>query len=104
MIERAGLRLPAMYELGYRNNNCVGCPKGGLGYWNKIRVDFPVHFGRMAELERDLNYACHHDEKGPIFLDELDPGRGDYPTEEEIECSLLCALAEQEIEAAVADG
>ena len=41
LIERAGLRLPEMYRLGYANANCVGCVKGGAGYWNKIRRDFP---------------------------------------------------------------
>jgi hypothetical protein len=38
MIERAGIEIPAMYKLGYRNNNCIGCVKGGMGYWNKIRI------------------------------------------------------------------
>jgi hypothetical protein len=35
MVERAGIKLPAMYGLGYRNNNCIGCVKGAAGYWNK---------------------------------------------------------------------
>jgi hypothetical protein len=26
------IELPAMYALGYRNNNCIGCVKGGAGY------------------------------------------------------------------------
>jgi hypothetical protein len=43
MIDRMGIELPAMYKLGYRNNNCIGCVKGGMGYWNKIRRDFPRH-------------------------------------------------------------
>ena len=30
-----------MYDLGYPNNNCIGCIKGGMGYWNRIRKDFP---------------------------------------------------------------
>lgn len=33
MIERAGIELPMMYQLGYNNNNCIGCCKGGEGYW-----------------------------------------------------------------------
>ena len=35
------VKRPLMYDLGYNNNNCIGCVKGGMGYWNKIRVDFP---------------------------------------------------------------
>ena len=46
-----------MYKLGYNNNNCIGCVKGGIGYWNKIRVDFPAEFDRMAELERKIGHA-----------------------------------------------
>ncbi len=57
MIDRAGIEIPAMYKLGYTNNNCIGCVKGQMGYWNKIRVDFPKTFDRMAKLERKLDAA-----------------------------------------------
>lgn len=98
MIERAGIELPAMYRLGYLNNNCIGCPKGGLGYWNMIRRDFPDVFDRMARQEREIGHACHHTkEEGMIFLDELDPERGDIHTDPDADCSLMCALAEAEI-------
>jgi hypothetical protein len=30
-LTRLGLQLPAMYYLGYSNNNCIGCVKGGDG-------------------------------------------------------------------------
>jgi 3'-phosphoadenosine 5'-phosphosulfate sulfotransferase (PAPS reductase)/FAD synthetase len=30
-LTRLGLKLPAMYHLGYSNNNCIGCVKGGDG-------------------------------------------------------------------------
>jgi len=42
VLAASGIRRPAMYDLGYHNNNCIGCVKGGMGYWNKIRVDFPT--------------------------------------------------------------
>ena len=97
IIERAGIELPAMYRLGYRNNNCIGCVKGGMGYWNKIRVDFPDTFLRMSLLERDLGRTVIRVDGEAVFLDELDPDRGDYPTESSHDCSLMCALAETEI-------
>lgn len=77
--------------------NCVGCPKGGMGYWNMIRRDFPATFDRMAALERELGHSTQKDENGPVWLDELDPTRGDIHTEPDIECSLLCSLAESEV-------
>lgn len=97
IVDRAGIDIPAMYKLGYRNNNCIGCPKGGIGYWNKIRRDFPVTFRRMAELERSIGATCTTDENGHVWLDELDPKRGNHADEPSFECSLLCALAETEI-------
>ncbi len=99
LLARTGIELPAMYRLGYRNNNCVGCVKGGIGYWNKIRVDFPDVFARMADLERELGHTVLRDKDGAIWLDELDPGRGNAVTESDFECSLLCAMTEAEIAA-----
>jgi len=52
MVERAEIELPEMYKLGYEHNNCVGCVKGGMGYWNKIRVDFPLRFKEYADMEK----------------------------------------------------
>lgn len=97
MIDRAGIELPVMYRLGYQNNNCVGCVKGGLGYWNKIRRDFPEVFDRMAKLERTLGNTCSRDENGPVWLDELNPTRGNHADEPDFECSLLCAIAEADL-------
>lgn len=58
LMTEAGLTLPMMYQLGYHNNNCIGCLKaGGAGYWNKIRVDFPEVFERRAHQEKMLNVA-----------------------------------------------
>jgi 3'-phosphoadenosine 5'-phosphosulfate sulfotransferase (PAPS reductase)/FAD synthetase len=101
MIDRAGIALPAMYALGFKNNNCLGCPRGGMGYWNNIRRHFPETFDRMAKLERELGMAIIPDGKAGarVFLDELDPNRGDVVTEPDIECSIMCELAEQEIAA-----
>lgn len=72
MIINAGIELPAMYTLGYPNNNCIGCVKGGMAYWNKIRVDFPESFTETAQAERHLNRSCIQG----TFLDELNPAAG----------------------------
>lgn len=100
MVDRAGIELPAMYRLGYRNNNCIGCVKGGMGYWNKIRRDFPVEFERMALLERDIGATVLRSEGESVYLDELDPDRGSHADEPSFECSLLCDVTAAEIGAA----
>jgi hypothetical protein len=94
LLDRAGIALPAMYQMGYKNNNCIGCPKGGMGYWNKIRQDFPDVYARMAALERNLQTSVLRSDGKSIFLDELDPARGDHANEPDFECSLSCVLVE----------
>ena len=86
MIQSAGIELPAMYQMGYKNNNCIGCVKGGMGYWNKIRRDFPDVFERMAKQERKMNVRIFND----TWLDELNPDRGRYETEYDIQCGVTC--------------
>jgi hypothetical protein len=102
MIDRAGIALPAMYLLGYQNNNCIGCVKGGIGYWNKIRRDFPDTFDRMARLEREIGASVLREdsrraESGPIWLDQLRPDRGNHADEPAFDCSLLCLIAEDDL-------
>ena len=94
MLKNAGIELPTMYKLGYHNNNCIGCVKGGMGYWNKIKVDFPEHFDRMAKLERFKKQTIFKDR----YLDELKATDGNYPQEPNIECSIFCQIAEQELQ------
>lgn len=94
LLQEAKIELPAMYKLGYKNNNCIGCVKGGAGYWNKIRRDFPEVFDRMAKIERNLGITILRDrtdgkQKTRLYLDELKPGIGRYE-ETEIQCGLFC--------------
>lgn len=89
ILDRLGIRRPAMYDLGYQNNNCIGCVKGGMGYWNKIRKDFPEVFERRAKLEHEIGHSCI---KG-VFLDELDPNRGRMEDEIMQDCGIMCYLA-----------
>ena len=84
---------PAMYEMGYSNNNCIGCVKGGMGYWNRIRQDFPEVFEKRAKLERTVGHSILKDANGPVYLDELDPERGDMKTEVMPECGMMCYLS-----------
>ena len=88
VLRASGIKRPAMYDLAYHNNNCVGCVKGGMGYWNKIRVDFPEVFAARAKLEREVGASCI---KG-VFLDELDPERGRHGGPICDDCGIQCEL------------
>jgi len=56
MIETWNIEVPMMYKLGFHNNNCfkTGCVQGGIGYWQKMKRDFPEKFDKMAEVEHEL--------------------------------------------------
>lgn len=100
VLQRLNIRRPAMYDLGYQNNNCVGCVKGGMGYWNKIRQDFPDVFKARAELERKLNSSCLKE----CFLDELAPDRGKADNEILEDCGIFCEIAARKITEAADNG
>ncbi len=88
ILAASGIKRPAMYDLGYHNNNCVGCVKGGMGYWNKIRADFPEVFAARARLEREIGGSCING----VFLDKLSPERGRHEGPIVGDCGILCEL------------
>ncbi len=90
IIQRAGIEIPEMYKMGYKHNNCIGCVKGGAGYWNKIRIDFPNVFNKFARAERGMGKCIILINHEKIYLDELDKNRGHEQKVEEISCDLFC--------------
>lgn len=56
IVQEAGIEIPLMYQMGFRNNNCfgTGCVQGGIGYWQKMQRDFPDKFDKMANMEHEL--------------------------------------------------
>lgn len=97
IVRARGIELPTMYRLGFSNNNCIGCPKGGAGYWNMIRKHFPAEFVRMCELSRRLGARIVKQDGRRVFLDELHPDTGVQKDEVVIECSPFCELTIKEI-------
>ena len=100
VLQTAGIALPAAYLPPYKlpNANCIGCPHGGMGYWNQIRIVRPDVFDRMAKLERKLGVAVCRSGGVPVFLDELDPKRGNLLKEPTIECGPLCIPEDDDTE------
>jgi len=89
VLRASGIKRPAMYDLGYHNNNCIGCVKGGMGYWNKIRINFPDVYAQRAAMERLIGFPIIS--KG-VWLDELDPERGRHAGPICDDCGIMCEL------------
>lgn len=127
MVERAGIELPAMYKLGYKNNNCMGCVKASSPeYWRKIEQDFPDMFERMNQSEKMLGRAVckidmltvskrypeiykslgnpDHKDGGKVYwrpqLHELPKDIIAMDNAPDIQCGIFCEMAEQDIKAA----
>lgn len=100
MIERASIKLPALYPLGFRNNNCLPCSKAtSASYWALVRERFPDKFERMAKLARELDVRLCRINGERAFIDEIP---FDWPINDPIQpsCDFLCHLAEQDLEEA----
>lgn len=105
MIQRAGIELPMMYRLGYDNANCIGCVKGGEGYWRAIREDFPVQFEANCLVQDEIGEGAWflRYRSGPKIgqrfpLRDLPEGPA-RRNEGMPSCSFFCEMAEQEYSA-----
>jgi hypothetical protein len=97
MVEAAGITLPVMYRLGFHHNNCIGCTNaGGQGYWNKVRVHFPIRFVEARDLSNSVGAKPLMVNGVHKSLDDLDHNAGDYDSEPEIQCGVFCHMAQQE--------
>lgn len=99
LVHRAGIALPAMYDLGFRNNNCVGCVKANsLRYWSRVREHFPEVYARRARQERQVGATVNRDPKTGerLWLDELHPRLDALPADTpdvSVSCGILCEIA-----------
>lgn len=99
MIERAGIKPPRVYALGYPNANCIGCVKAtSPNYWALVRQTHPETFKRRAEQSRRFGSRLVRINDERRFLDELPE---DWPTTEATapRCDFLCHIAEQDMAA-----
>lgn len=97
MVQRAGIRLPVLYSLGFHNNNCIPCVKAtSPSYWALVRQNFPAEFDRMAKLSRELDVRLCRIKGERSFIDEIPL---DHPTTDPIvpSCDLLCELATHDL-------
>jgi len=99
MIERAGIVLPLMYRMGYDNANCIGCVKGGEGYFRAIREDFPEQFEELAAVQESIGegaFLFRNRATGERYsLRDIPPGPA-RRNETLPACSFFCEIAEME--------
>jgi hypothetical protein len=99
IIERAGIKPPPLYALGFVSNNCLPCVKAtSASYWALVRKHFPDKFDRMAKLSRELDVRLCRINGERAFIDEIP---AEWPTAEAIQpsCDFLCHIAEQDLHA-----
>jgi len=97
LVQRAGIRLPPLYSLGFQNNNCIPCVKAtSASYWALVRKTFPEKFERMAALARELDVRLCRIGGERAFIDDIP---ADYPTTDPIQpsCDFLCHIAEADL-------
>lgn len=100
IVERAGIQLPAMYGLGYDNANCIGCVKGGEGYFRAIREDFPEQFEELCCVQDELGPGSylHRNRKTQVRFSLRDLGSGPVRRNESLpSCSFFCEMAEADL-------
>ena len=99
MVQRAGIELPFMYRQGYDNANCIGCVKGGEGYFRAIREDYPAQFEELCKVQDELGEGSylHRDRATDVRFSLRELGDGPVRRNEKLPaCSFFCELAEQE--------
>jgi len=96
MLTDAGIKRSAMYELGYKNANCIGCVKStSPSYWNLVRKTHPEVFALRCEQSRRLKVRLVRIKNVRRFLDELPP---DDLTDlqEDLSCGPQCTVQPEE--------
>lgn len=99
ILERAGIKRPRIYDLGFPNGNCIGCVKAtSPDYWALVRLHFPQTFAKRAEQSRRFGSRLTRINDERIFIDEIP---ADWPVTQATvpSCDFLCHIAEQDMAA-----
>lgn len=91
-LRKVGIALPAIYERGYPNANCIGCVKAtSPTYWNHVREKDPEVFAARAEQSRELGARLVRVGGERKFLDELKTTDAGRPMKNmDFECGIFC--------------
>jgi hypothetical protein len=70
--EDVGIRRPLTYG-ALKHANCIGCLKAGWQHWYIVYCTRPDVWAKGKLAEEKIGYAIHHDEDGPVFLEDMEP-------------------------------
>lgn len=66
-----GIDRPSTYSV-FKHGNCIGCLKAGWQHWYIVYCTRPDIWLKGKWAEDEIGYAIHHDESGPVFLDDME--------------------------------
>jgi hypothetical protein len=66
-----GIAKPLGYSQ-FKHANCAGCLKAGWQHWYVIFCTRPDIWDMGKNAEDIIGYAIHHDESGPVYLEEME--------------------------------
>lgn len=69
--EDVGIARPQTYGV-FKHGNCVGCLKAGWQHWYIVYCTRPDVWLKAKWAEEEIGYAIHHDESGPVFLEDME--------------------------------
>lgn len=68
------------------------CGIAGMGEDVTDYIACRPEFCPLRELEREVGHSMLKDKNGPVYLDKLEPNRGDMNTEIMPDCGIMCYL------------
>lgn len=71
-IEEIGISRPSTYSV-FVHGNCIGCLKAGWQHWYIVYCTRPDVWEKAKWSEDEIGYAIHHDETGPVYLQDMEP-------------------------------
>jgi hypothetical protein len=69
--EEVGIARPQTYGV-FKHGNCVGCLKAGWQHWYIVYCTRQDIWLKAKWAEEEIGYAIHHDESGPVFLEDME--------------------------------
>ena len=70
--EEIGIARPLTYGQ-FKHGNCIGCLKAGWQHWYIVYCTRPDIWAKGKWAEEEIGYAIHHDETGPVYLEDMEP-------------------------------